>query len=110
MHSTYVRSMNDKRSYNSKCYVNSSQALWKQNEELIIDNLDLNKELLDFISNAVNDSDEASEYLSLEETQKAYGATELMSAQGNQSQKSHMNFDCHPDAISAKGQASKQSV
>lgn len=109
LNATYARSMNDKRSYNSKCYVNSSQALWRQNEELIIENLDLNKELLDFITNADNDPEEASKYLSLEETQSAYGATELMSAQESKSHKTLISSE-NNEVLSHKNLNGKSST
>lgn len=81
LNSTYLRSMNDKRSYNPKMFIDSSQALWKENKELMTDNLDLNEELLKFICDAQFDSEEASKYLTKDSTKALYGVTELVNAQ-----------------------------
>lgn len=84
---TYARSMNDKRNYNPKCYVDSSQAFWKQNRELMTENLSLKDEVLKFICDAEFDSEEAEKYLKLDDTKKVYGATELMSVQTEDTRK-----------------------
>jgi hypothetical protein len=79
--------MNDKRNYNPKCYVSSSQAFWKQNRELMVDNLSLKEEVLKFICDAEFDSEEAEKYLRLDDTRRVYGAKELMSTQTEDTRK-----------------------
>jgi hypothetical protein len=81
LNSTYLRSTNDKRNYNPKIYINSSQALWKENKELMTENLNLETELLKFICDAQFDSEEATKYLTQDSTKALYGVTELLNAQ-----------------------------
>lgn len=73
LNATYSRVVNDKKWNNSKSYVNSYEALFRQEKEIITENLDLNKELLTFILNADSDRSEAQIYLSLEDTMRQYG-------------------------------------
>lgn len=62
LNSTYSRSMNDKRNYYQKSYVESHQALWNLNKEIMTENLLLNEEILAFLIESIKDIDRAYEY------------------------------------------------
>ena len=56
----------------------SSESIWKQTQELVIENLDLNKEILSFILAAKSDDSEAEKYLCYEEAKGAYNVIDLV--------------------------------
>ena len=72
LNATYSRSINDKRNYNQKAFVDSSQALFKTNKELIIDNLVLNDIMIYFLLDKENDKHLAIEYYSSKDSKSLY--------------------------------------
>lgn len=69
--------MNDKKSYNPKSFMKSSESIWKQTQELVIENLNLVDEILNFIQDAKWDDSEADKYLNNEEAKEAYNVIGL---------------------------------
>lgn len=65
---TYWKAFNLKRKYHQKYFAESSQALWKSNKELIIENLDLHEEVRHFLWETSNDKTLATEYYSIKDT------------------------------------------
>lgn len=87
LNETYSRSMNEKRNFNAKAFVDSSQALWNLNKEIIMENLELSNEILYFLCDSVKDTQEAESYLSLQATRTLYGVVELMEAETHSGKK-----------------------
>lgn len=59
---TYSRSINDKRNFYQRSYVESRQAIWNLNKEIMTENLLLNEEILAFMVETIKDIDLAYEY------------------------------------------------
>jgi hypothetical protein len=76
LHQSYSR-WADHRNTNIKAFVEPSEALWRQNKDLILTNLDLKEEVLYFINDAKFDEERARKYLQLPDTKELYGAVEL---------------------------------
>ena len=62
MSATYSRSINDKRNFYQRSYVESRQAIWNLNKEIMTENLLLNEEILAFMVETIKDLDLAYEY------------------------------------------------
>ena len=69
--SSFLKYINDKKS-NNKSYETSNRALYKVEQELLLENVDLNKEVLDFLQSAQSDRQKAEIYLEQGDTKKLY--------------------------------------
>ena len=85
LNATYSRSMNDKRSFYQKSYVESYQALWNLNKEIMTENLLLNEEILSFLIESIKDRDRAIEY---QTENNIFIKNEMNSAKGDEDQTS----------------------
>lgn len=69
--SSFLKYINDKKS-NNKSYETSDRALYKNEQEVLLENIDLNKEVLDFLQSAQSDRQKAEIYLEFGDTKKLY--------------------------------------
>ena len=77
---TFHRYINDKKSYGPKMFVLPQEALFRQEEEIMCENLDLNQEVFSFVIDSERDEEVAKTYLHQGDTMAEYKFEQVMRA------------------------------